>query len=159
MQKITPFLWFNDNAEEAVQFYLAVFPNSKVTAVARYGEAGPGPQGAVMTVAFQLDGQDFVALNGGPSFQFTPAVSFVVNCTTQAEIDDYWEKLSAGGQVQQCGWLTDRFGVCWQVVPTILGEMVADPDPAKSGRVMRAMLPMVKLDLAALRRAYAAEAS
>ena len=153
-RRITPFLWFNDNAEAAVEFYLGVFPNSRVETVARYGDAGPGPRGAVMTIAFQLDGQDFVALNGGPSFPFTPAVSFVVNCATQAELDLYWEKLSAGGQVQQCGWLTDRFGVSWQVVPADLGRMVADPDPARAQRVMQALLGMGKLDIAALRRAY-----
>lgn len=157
-RRITPFLWFNDDAEAAVAFYLGVFPGSRIVTVARYGEAGPGPRGTVMTIAFQLDGQDFVALNGGPSFRFTPAVSFVVNCATQAEIDHYWEKLSAGGQAQQCGWLTDRFGVSWQVVPADLGRMVADPDPARAQRVMQAVLGMGKLDIAALRRAYEASA-
>jgi len=154
MQKITPFLWFNDQAEEAMNFYLSIFKNSKTISVSRYGDAGPGPKGSVMVAKFQLDGQDFMALNGGPTFTFSPAVSFVVNCKTQEEVDEYWEKLSAGGATNQCGWLTDKFGLAWQIVPTALGEMLADKDPARSNRVMKAMLQMTKIDIAVLRRAY-----
>jgi predicted 3-demethylubiquinone-9 3-methyltransferase (glyoxalase superfamily) len=154
MQKITPFLWFNDTAEEAMNFYVSIFKNSKAVTVTRYGDAGPGPKGAVMTVAFQLDGQDFVALNGGPQVTFTPAISFVVNCETQQEVDEYWDKLSAGGQTQPCGWLTDKYGLSWQVVPTALGQMLNDKDPARSQRVMTAMLRMGKIDINALRQAY-----
>jgi predicted 3-demethylubiquinone-9 3-methyltransferase (glyoxalase superfamily) len=154
MQRVTPFLWFNDKAEEAVNLYVEIFPNSKVGRVARYGDAGPGPKGGVMTAAFELDGQEFLALNGGPQFQFSPAISFVVNCETQAEVDHYWEKLSAGGKTQQCGWLQDRFGVSWQIVPTILGRLMADKDPVRTSRVMTAMLKMIKLDGDALKRAY-----
>ena len=153
MQKITPFLWFHDNAEEAVNFYLAIFKNSKISTITRYGEPGPGPQGAVMTIAFQLDGQEFVALNGGPAYTMTPAISFVVNCDTQEEIDYYWEKLSAGGEKVQCGWLQDKFGVSWQIVPPILIELINDPDKAKSERVMQAMLKMIKLDINAIKDA------
>lgn len=150
MQRITPFLWFTDQAEEAANFYVSVFPDSKVTAVTRYGDTGPGPKGSVMTAAFELNGQPFVALNGGPHFAFTPAVSFVVNCGTQEEIDRYWEMLGEGGdpKAQQCGWLKDRFGLSWQIVPEELPALVK-----KSGRVMRALLPMKKLDLATLRKA------
>jgi len=148
MQKITPFLWFNDQAEEAMNFYVSIFKNSKTVSVSRYGDAGPGPKGSVMVAKFQLDGQDFMALNGGPTF------SFVVNCKTQEEVDEYWERLSAGGATNQCGWLTDKFGLSWQVVPTALGELLADKDRERSNRVMKAMLQMTKIDIAALRHAY-----
>jgi len=153
-QKITPFLWFDSQAEEAAAFYTSIFPDSKVVKVVRYGEAGPGPAGSAMTVEFQLQGQSFVALNGGPHFKFTEAISFVVNCQTQEEVDAYWEKLSAGGGEVQCGWLKDKFGLCWQIVPTVLLEFLNDPDPEKSGRVMRAMMTMKKLDIRALKQAY-----
>jgi predicted 3-demethylubiquinone-9 3-methyltransferase (glyoxalase superfamily) len=153
MQRITPFLWFNDNAEQAVNFYLSVFKNSKITNITHYGEAGPGPKGSVMTVDYQLDGQEFVAINGGPTYTISPAISFVVNCDTQEEIDYYWEKLSAGGQEVQCGWLQDRFGVSWQIVPPLLIELISDPDKAKADRVMQAMLKMIKLDINALKEA------
>jgi predicted 3-demethylubiquinone-9 3-methyltransferase (glyoxalase superfamily) len=155
MQKIHPFLWFNDNAEEAVKFYLSIFKNSKITSITRYGEAGPGPAGSVLTVSFQLDGQEFVALNGGPTYKFTPAISFVVNCDTQEEIDHHWNGLSAGGMEVQCGWLQDKFGVSWQIVPPILSDLVSDPDTAKSQRVMQAMLKMIKLDINGLKQAAA----
>jgi predicted 3-demethylubiquinone-9 3-methyltransferase (glyoxalase superfamily) len=155
MQKISPFLWFDDQAEEAVNFYTSIFKNSKILNVARYGEVGPGPKGSVMTVAFQLDGQEFIALNGGPHFKFTEAISFFVSCKTQEDVDDLWEKLSEGGEKVQCGWLKDKYGVSWQIVPTILGEMVSDPDPAKSQRVMEAMLQMKKIDIEGLKKAYA----
>ncbi len=154
MQKITPFLWFDGTAEEAMRFYTSVFPDSKAGMVTRYGEAGPGPKGSVMTATFTLFGQEFIALNGGPLFPLTPAVSFVVNCDTQREVDHYWEKLSAGGQTQQCGWLTDRFGLSWQIVPTAMGRLMEGGDAARSNRVMKAMLGMTKLDLAALEKAY-----
>ena len=154
IQKITPFLWYDHQAEEAAQFYTAIFPNSKIVKVTRYGKAGPGPAGSAMTVAFQLEGQPFVALNGGPVYKFTPAISFVVNCESQAEVDAYWEKLSAGGGEVQCGWIWDKFGVSWQVVPTILAELLADPDPVKAQRVMKAMLGMTKMDIAGLKAAY-----
>lgn len=154
MQKITPFLWFDSNAEEAVNFYTSTFKNSKVGSVARYGDAGPGPKGSVMTATFQLHGQDFIALNGGPHFTFSPAISFVVNCETQQEVDELWEKLSAGGTTEQCGWLKDKFGVSWQIVPTILGELLQDKDAARAQRVMGAMMKMIKLDIQALRQAY-----
>ena len=153
-QPITPFLWFDSQAEEAAKFYTSIFPNSKVVKVARYGPAGPGPAGSVMTVEFQLRGQSFVALNGGPQFKFTEAISFVVNCQTQEEVDAYWEKLSAGGAEVACGWLKDKFGLSWQIVPTALPKLLSDPDPARSGRVMKAMLAMKKLDIRALQRAY-----
>ena len=157
-QKITPFLWFNDNAEEAASLYVSLFANSKILNVARYGDAGPGPSGSVMTVKFQLAGLEFVALNGGPHFTFTEAVSLVVNCETQAEIDEFWEKLSAdGGEKSRCGWLKDRFGLSWQIVPAALEEMVTDEHPVRSQRVMAAMLQMEKMDLAALQKAYDAE--
>ena len=152
--KPSPFLWFNDNAEEAAHFYTSIFPNSKITSISRYGENAPGPKGQVMVVGFELDGQEFTGLNGGPRYQFTEAVSFVVNCETQAEIDYFWDKLSAGGEEVQCGWLKDRFGVSWQVVPTILIELLQDKDPERSRRVMSAMLKMKKLDVDALKRAY-----
>ena len=154
MQKITPFLWFDNQAEEAVDFYVSIFPNSRIDSVARYGADGPGPEGSVMTIAFQLDGQDFVALNGGPVFTFTPAISFYVSCRTQEEVDDLWGKLSAGGAEEQCGWLKDRYGVSWQIVPTALIEMLNNPDPEKARRVMNAMLQMRKIEIADLRLAY-----
>jgi predicted 3-demethylubiquinone-9 3-methyltransferase (glyoxalase superfamily) len=153
VQKITPFLWFDHQAEEAVGFYTSIFPNSKIVKVVKYGEAGPGPAGTAMTVAFQLDGQSFVALNGGPHFKFTEAVSFVVNCETQDEIDFYWEKLSEGGTQVQCGWLKDKFGLSWQVVPVMMGELLIHPDPEKSKRVMQAMMKMKKIDMRALKEA------
>ena len=151
---ITPFLWFDQQAEEAAAFYTSIFPNSNITKVVRYGEAGPGPAGSAMTVAFELDGQSFVALNGGPHLKFSEAISFVVNCQTQQQVDTYWEKLSAGGTEVQCGWLKDKFGLSWQIVPTALPELLSDPDPQKSQRVMKAMLSMKKIDVAALRKAY-----
>jgi predicted 3-demethylubiquinone-9 3-methyltransferase (glyoxalase superfamily) len=153
MQKITPFLWFDSQAEEAANFYLSIFKNSRIVNVARYGEAGPGPRGSVMTIAFNLDGQDFVALNGGPEFAFTPAISFVVNCKTQEEVDHFWQKLSQGGKPSQCGWLKDKFGVSWQVVPTVLGELLGDKDAKKSRRAMEAMLQMQKIDIQKLKEA------
>ena len=156
MQKITPFLWFDNNAEEAANFYVSVFKNSKLLNVARYGDAGPGPKGSVMTAEFELDGQEFVALNGGPRFKFTEAISFVVNCETQEEVDYYWERLSEGGEKSHCGWLKDKFGLWWQVVPTILNKLIADKDPEKSKRVMEAMLKMRKIDIEPLQRAYEA---
>lgn len=151
--QITPFLWFDSNAEEAVNFYTSVFKDSKIESINRYGEAGPGPKGTVMTIAFQLLGQDFVALNGGPEFTFTPAISFVVDCKTQQEIDGLWDKLSEGGEKVQCGWLRDKFGVSWQIVPSNLGELFESDDPEKSERVMKAMLQMEKLDIKALQEA------
>jgi predicted 3-demethylubiquinone-9 3-methyltransferase (glyoxalase superfamily) len=154
MPKITPFLWFDTQAEEAAKFYVSIFPNSKIVKTARYGEAGPGPKGSVMTVEFLLDGQPFIGLNGGPQFKFTEAVSFSVDCKTQQEVDEYWEKLSAGGQPGPCGWLKDKYGLSWQVNPTALGEMLSDPDPQKSKRVMEAMLKMKKIVIADLRHAY-----
>ena len=155
MQKITPFLWFDNNAEEAMNFYTSIFKNSKVLTVSRYGEAGPGPAGAVMTAEFELEGQEFVALNGGPRFKFTEAISFVVNCETQEEVDYFWEKLSEGGEKSRCGWLKDKFGLWWQVVPVILAELMSDPDPEKSKRVMRSMLTMDKIEIEPLKRAHA----
>ena len=153
MQKITTFLWFDGNAEEAVNFYVSIFKNSKIGNVSRYGDAGPGPKGSVLVVTFQLDGQEFMALNGGPKFKFTEAISLVVNCESQAELDVLWEKLSAGGSTSQCGWLKDKFGLSWQVVPTALGRLMADQDSAKADRVMAAVLQMTKLDIATLERA------
>jgi predicted 3-demethylubiquinone-9 3-methyltransferase (glyoxalase superfamily) len=153
MQKITPFLWFDGNAEEAVNFYVSVFKNSKLVSVTRYGEAGPWPKGTVMTATFQLEGQEFQALNGGPQFKFTEAISFVVSCETQEEIDEMWEKLSEGGEKGRCGWLKDKFGLSWQVVPPILAALLQDADPEKANRVVTAMLQMDKLDIAALKRA------
>ena len=154
MQKIAPFLWFDKNAEDAAKFYTSIFKNSKIRKITRYGDAGPGPKGSVMTVEFELEGQEFIALNGGPRFKFTEAVSFVVNCKTQKEVDKFWEKLSEGGEKGPCGWLKDKFGLWWQVVPAVLDKMLRDPDPEKSQSVMRAMLKMSKLDIAALERAY-----
>ena len=154
IQKITPFLWFDHQAEEAARFYVSIFPNSKIMKLVRYNKAGPGPAGSVMTVEFQLEGQSFVALNGGPHFKFTEAISFVVNCQTQQEVDVYWEKLTAGGGEVQCGWLKDKFGLSWQIVPTVLPELLSDSDPEKSERVMKAMFSMKKLDIRALKEAY-----
>jgi len=153
-QKITPFLWFNDNAEEAINFYTSIFKNSKIGSVARYGGAGPGPKGSVMTATFQLEGQEFIALNGGSHFKFTEAISFVVDCETQEEVDRFWEKLSAGGEKSRCGWLKDKFGLSWQIVPDVLGKLMQDKDPEKSKRVMQAMLKMDKLIIADLQKAY-----
>ncbi len=154
MQKITPFLWFNDNAEEAVNFYLSVFNDAKIGTVTRYGDAGPGPKGSVMIATFTLFGQEYIALNGGPMFKFTEAISFVVNCETQEEVDDLWEQLSAGGSKSRCGWLKDKFGLSWQIVPTALPRLMSDPDPAKAKRVAMAMMKMDKIDIAALQAAY-----
>ena len=155
MQKITPFLWFDDKAEEAANFYVSLFKNSKIDTVSRYGDAGPGPKGAVMTVAFQLNGQKFTALNGGPLFKFTEAISLFVNCESQQEVDELWEKLSAGGQKSRCGWLKDKYGLSWQIIPSALGKLMSDPDREKAGRVMKAMLQMDKIDIAALEEAAA----
>jgi predicted 3-demethylubiquinone-9 3-methyltransferase (glyoxalase superfamily) len=154
MQKITPFLWFDDKAEEAMNFYLSIFKNSKPGSISRYGDAGPGPKGSVMVAAFQIEGQEFIALNGGPKFTFTPAISFVVNCESQKEVDELWEKLSEGGRPDRCGWLQDKFGLSWQIVPTVLSQMLRDKDAEKSRRVMKAMLQMSKIDIAALEQAY-----
>jgi len=154
MQKITTFLSYSDRAEEAVKLYSSLFPNSRVVKTTRYGDAGPGPKGSVMTIAFELAGQSFVALNGGPSFSFSQGISLSVNCETQAELDALWDGLSAGGKQIQCGWLTDRFGVTWQIVPQKLGELIGDPDPVKARRTTQAMLKMVKLDIGALQRAH-----
>lgn len=153
MQKITPFLWFDNNAEDAANFYVSIFKNSRVLNVARYGDAGPGPKGTVVTAQFELDGQKFIALNGGPQFKFTEAVSFVVNCETQEEIDYFWEKLSAGGEKLECGWLKDKYGLSWQVVPTILGELMTG-NAERSNRVMQALQQMQKLEIEPLKRAY-----
>jgi len=153
MKKITPFLWFDGRAEEAANFYTAIFPNSKIVSMTRSGEAGPGPKGSVMSATFELQGQEFIALNGGPMFTFSPAISFFVPCETQEEIDKFWEKLSEGGEKQRCGWLKDKFGVSWQIVPTVLGQLLQDKDAEKSKRVMNAMLQMDKLDIASLKRA------
>jgi predicted 3-demethylubiquinone-9 3-methyltransferase (glyoxalase superfamily) len=153
-QKITPFLWFDHQAEEAAQFYTSIFKNSKILEISRYGDAGPGPKGSVMVVNFQLVGQDFTALNGGPLFKFSEAFSFVVNCENQQEIDEYWSKLTAGGgQESMCGWLKDKFGFSWQIVPTALGRLMNDKDPKKANRVMQALLDMKKLDIAGLEAA------
>ena len=157
MPKITPFLWFDDNAEEAINFYTSIFKNSKIGRVTRYGDAGPGPKGTVMSAAFQLEGQEFMALNGGPHFKFTPAISLFVDCKTQEEVDDLWERLSAGGKTERCGWLTDRFGLSWQIIPAILGQLLQDKDPQKSKRVLQAMLQMKKIDIAGLKQAYEQE--
>lgn len=153
-QKISPFLWFDNQAEEAARFYASIFPNSKINTITRYGEAGPGPKGSVMTVGFELDGVLFAALNGGPNLKFTEAISFVVHCETQEEVDRYWARLTDGGQEVQCGWLKDRFGLSWQIVPNAMIEMLADKDPEKSRRVAQAMFQMKKLDLAELQKAY-----
>jgi predicted 3-demethylubiquinone-9 3-methyltransferase (glyoxalase superfamily) len=155
MQKITPCLWFDTEGEEAARFYTSVFPNSKIVEIARYGSAGPRAEGTVMTVSFELEGQEFVALNGGPDFTFNEAISFQVNCETQDEVDGYWSKLSEGGEEGPCGWLKDRFGVSWQIVPIVLSELLADSDREKSQRVMAAMLKMKKIEIDALERAAA----
>ena len=156
MARITPFLWFDGKAEEAANFYISIVRNSKIAGISRYGEAGPGPKGAVMSVTFELDGQKFMALNGGPQFTFTPAISFFVNCETQQEVDELWEKLSDGGEKGRCGWLKDKYGVSWQIIPTALGEMLNDPDREKANRVMRAMLQMDRIDIDRLKQACAA---
>ncbi|QDU49075.1 VOC family protein [Gimesia panareensis] len=152
--KISPFLWFDNNAEEAIDYYTSIFKNSRRFDVSRYGEGGPGPAGSVMVAAFELEGQRFTALNGGPLFKFNEAISFVVNCDSQEEIDEYWEKLSAGGEPGQCGWLKDRFGLSWQIVPTILPELMQSGDQEKSGRVMAALMQMTKLEIASLQSAF-----
>ena len=154
MQKITPFLWFDGKAEEAMNFYVSIFKNSKVGKVTRYGDAGPGPKGSVMSATFQLEGQDFYALNGGPMYKFSPAISLFVNCETQQEVDELWAKLSEGGKPNRCGWLDDKFGVSWQIIPTALGQMLQDKDPEKSKRAMQAMLQMTKIDIAKLKQAF-----
>jgi predicted 3-demethylubiquinone-9 3-methyltransferase (glyoxalase superfamily) len=153
-QKITPFLWFDDQAEEAVNFYVSVFKNSKIGTIARYGAEGPGPKGSVMTVSFNLDGQEFVALNGGPMYKFTEAISFVVNCETQEEVDEYWKKLTDGGKEVQCGWLKDKYGLSWQITPTILPKLLTDKNATKAKNVMHAMMQMVKIDIPTLQKAY-----
>ena len=155
MQKITPFLWFDNQAEEAMNFYVSIFKNSKIVKVTCYGEAGPGPKGTVMSATLQLEGQTFYALNGGPLFSFTPAISLFVNCETQQEVDELWEKLSAGGKKETCGWLKDKYGLSWQIIPTALGEMLGDKDPQKAGRVMQAMMQMGKIEIEGLKQAYA----
>ena len=156
VQKITPFLWFDNQAEEAANFYTSIFRNSRIVTVTRYGETGPGPKGSVMTVAFELDRQQFLALNGGPLFKFTEAISFVVNCESQQEIDEFWGKLSAGGKEVECGWLKDKYGMSWQIVPTVLAEMLQDKDAGRTQRVMKAILQMKKIDIERLRKAYEA---
>ena len=154
MQKLTPCLWFDNQAEEAAKFYTSIFKRSKIGAIARYGDSGPGPKGGVMTVMFELDGHEYMGLNGGPYFKLTEAFSLIVNCETQEEIDALWEKLSEGGEKSQCGWVKDRFGLSWQIVPTVLRELMSGPDPRKSQRVMAALLKMRKLDIKELRKAY-----
>ena len=154
MQKITPFLWFDGEAEEAMNSYVSIFKNSKVVSVTRFGEAGPGPKGTVMSATFQLEGQDFYALNGGPQFTFTPAISLFVNCETQEEVDELWNKLSEGGRKDRCGWLQDKYGLSWQIIPSILGKMLQDKDAEKANRVMKAMLQMDKIDIKRLKQAY-----
>lgn len=154
IQKITPFLWFDHQAEEAAEYYTSIFNGSSIDGIARYGETGPGPKGTVMTVQFTIEGQQFVAMNAGPKFKFTEAISFVVNCETQLELDDLWDKLSRGGQEVQCGWLKDKYGMSWQLVPANIEEMLQDKDPERSGRVMQAVLKMKKLDIAELQRAF-----
>jgi predicted 3-demethylubiquinone-9 3-methyltransferase (glyoxalase superfamily) len=154
MKKIIPFLWFDDKAEEAAKFYVSIFKNSRIGTVTRYGESGPGPKGKAMSVIFQLDGEEFYALNGGPVFKFTEAISLFINCETQEEVDELWEKLSEGGAKSQCGWLKDKYGLSWQVIPTALGKYLGDKDPDKSKRVMQAMLQMTKIDIMKLKQAY-----
>jgi predicted 3-demethylubiquinone-9 3-methyltransferase (glyoxalase superfamily) len=154
MQKIAPCLWFDGKAEEAAQYYVSIFKNSRITRITRWGDAGPGPKGSVLTVLFQLEGEDFMALNGGPQFKFTPAISLMVDCKTQGEVDTLWDKLSEGGEKVECGWVTDKFGVSWQVVPTVLMDMIADKDSKRADRVMAAMMKMKKLDFAGLQAAY-----
>jgi predicted 3-demethylubiquinone-9 3-methyltransferase (glyoxalase superfamily) len=155
MQKITPFLWFDGQAEEAAKFYVSIFKNSRLGTISYYGDAGPGPKGSVMSVTFQLEGQEFFALNGGPHFTFSPAISFFVNCETQEEVDDLWERLSTGGEKQQCGWLKDKYGLSWQIIPTVLGELLRDKDPKKATNVMKAMMQMGKIDIKRLKQAAA----
>lgn len=154
MPKIDPFLWFDTQAEEAANFYVSVFNNSKIVNINRYRQAGPGPKGGVMSVVFQLDGREFIALNGGPVFKFTEAISLIVHCKTQEEVDTYWARLLDGGEESRCGWLKDKYGLSWQIIPTLLGEMLSDPDPKKAKRVMEAMLKMKKIDIAELKRTY-----
>ena len=154
VQKINPFLWFNNQAEEAAKFYVSIFKNSGVKKIVHYGKAGPGPEGSVMTVAFELEGQEFTALNGGPVYKFTEAISFVVNCNSQEEVDYYWDKLTEDGEEGVCGWLKDKYGLSWQIVPTVMVEMMNDPDPEKAKRVTEAMLQMVKIDIKTLKEAY-----
>ncbi|MGB7196526.1 MAG: VOC family protein [Collimonas pratensis] len=154
MQKISPFLWFDGKAEEAMSFYMSVFKDAKIGSVSRYGDTGPGPKGAVMSATFQLHGQDFIVLNGGPQFSFTPAISFFVNCENQEEVDELWARFSEGGEPQHCGWIKDKFGLSWQIIPTALGRMLQDKDPQKAQRVMQAMMKMVKIDVALLTQAY-----
>jgi predicted 3-demethylubiquinone-9 3-methyltransferase (glyoxalase superfamily) len=154
MKGITPFFWFDGKAEEAANFYVSIFKNAKIGKMNRYGDHGPGPKGTVMIATFQINGQDFIALNGGPQFKFTPAISFVVNCETQQEVDDLWEKLSAGGTKQKCGWLQDKFGISWQIVPTALPKLMSDPDRGKTGRVMQALMQMDKIDIRRLQQAF-----
>jgi predicted 3-demethylubiquinone-9 3-methyltransferase (glyoxalase superfamily) len=154
MQVVTPCLWFDHQAEEAAKFYTSIFINSKIGAIARYGDTGPGPKGSVMTVLFTLEGQQFMGLNGGPVYKFTPAISLMVNCDTQKEIDRLWAKLSEGGQEVECGWITDKYGLSWQIVPKAIQKMLTDRDPAKTQSMMAALLKMKKLDIAALKRAY-----
>ena len=154
-QKITTFLWFDGRAEEAADFYTSIFKDSKILNVARYGDGGPGPKGSAMTVNFQLEGQEFIALNGGPMYKFTEAISLLVDCDTQKEVDDLWSRLTAGGEESMCGWLKDKFGLSWQIIPSALFRLMSDPDPAKSKRVVEAMLQMRKIDVPALERAHA----
>jgi len=154
MQQISPCLWFDNQADEAVNFYTSVFNKSNIVKVSYYGDEGHGMKGTVMTITFRLNGQEFMALNGGPEFKFTPAISLFVDCADQKEVDFFWEKLSEGGEKGQCGWLTDKFGVSWQIVPTILGELMSDKDPKKKAKVMHALLQMKKLDIALLKKAY-----
>ena len=154
MQKITPYLWFDNQAEEAANFYTSIFKNSKVVDVQRYGEVGPGPAGTAMIVTFELEGQEYLALNGGPQFKFTEAISLFVNCETQEEVDYLWAKLTEGGEESQCGWLKDKYGLSWQIIPTALMDLMSDPDPEKAGRVMQAMLQMKKIEIADLQKAY-----
>ena len=153
MHKITPCLWFDHQAEEAMHFYVSIFKNSRAGQVTRFGDAGPGPKGSVMSVSFVLDGQDFIALNGGPLFKFTEAISLFVHCETQQEVDELWAKLTAGGEESRCGWLKDKYGLSWQIIPSILGKLLGDADRAKAGRVMQAMLQMDKIDIAKLKKA------
>jgi len=157
LPRITPFLWFDDKAEEAANFYVSIFKNSKIGSIARYGDAGPGPKGSVMTVSFELEGQQFIALNGGPLYTFSPAISFFVDCKTQQEVDELWDKLTAGGGEVECGWLRDKYGLSWQIIPTALLELMQDKDPVKSQRVFKAMLQMTKIDIEGLQRAYRGE--
>lgn len=154
-QKITTFLWFNNNAEEAARFYVSLFKNSRIVSFLRCGDAGPGPKGSVLTCTFELEGQEFMAMNGGPQVQFNQAISLMVNCDTQAEVDELWNKLTDGGSPSACGWLTDRFGLSWQITPTILLESIGDPDPARAKRAMEAMMTMSKIDIAQLKKAVA----